>query len=154
MPGEWVDRPHACRAEFLPIWIAPELWRIELDDPVDECQTRLFAPRGRLLANVAGWDEQAACAFARNCGDRVRALLRQGRGDALLRQVLAADAAGFETAASANVAGYVAARTAALLSPDEHAALVERRRQADWLAGRLRLEPVTSPVLDRSATQP
>jgi hypothetical protein len=153
MPGEWVDSPHACRAGFLPIWIAPELWRVELDDPVDECQTRLFAPRGRLLARVTAWDEEAACAFARNCGQRVRALLLEGRGDPLLRRILTVDAAGFETAASANVAGYVAARAAALLSPYKDAALVERRRQAVWLAGRLRLEPVTPRAPDRSATQ-
>jgi hypothetical protein len=121
---------------------------------VDEFQTRLFAARGRLLTRVTVWDEQAAAAFARNCGDRVRALLDDGRGDPALRRVLAADADGFESAAAANVAGYVATRAAVLLSPHAHAALVERRRQADWLARRLNLGTITWPAPDRSATQP
>jgi hypothetical protein len=73
--GGWVTaedlRPcrsgiHACRIEDLPHWLAPELWVIELDDPVPVGH-KVQARRGRLGARVDDWDAAAERALAVSC---------------------------------------------------------------------------------------
>ena len=139
-PGAWFGRPHACRAEHLPIWVADELWRIELDGHVEEVETRIFADRGRLLERVTAWDEDAARAFAVECCARTREWVeigrRDGRGLPAALDAFAADAGAMTNARSANVAGYVAARAAAHVEGPA-AAGAERRRQAEWIMRRL-----------------
>jgi hypothetical protein len=80
-PGPWVDGTadelarcraavHACRVDDLPWWIQPELWEVELAEPVRRTRHKLFAPRGRLVARCRGWDAEAAHAFGRACAAR------------------------------------------------------------------------------------
>jgi hypothetical protein len=80
-PGAWVDGAgdevarcraavHACRPEDLPWWIQPELWEVELAEPVRRVRHKLFAPRGRLLARCERWDAAGADGFGRACAVR------------------------------------------------------------------------------------
>ena len=135
-PGRWFADPHACRVDELPIWIAPELWRIELEGVVGREHGRIFAARGRLLERIAAWDEAAAEAFATDCCDHATALVSRWDGDPEVREALLADAPLVANAASANAAGYVAALAAERVGGPE-AAVAERRRQASWLTARL-----------------
>jgi hypothetical protein len=137
-PGAWFGHPHACRIEHLPIWVAGELWRIELDEVTGEAGTRIFADRGRLLDRVDEWDDQTAYAFASDCCQRVLSLVSVWRGDPGVRASFAGDAATMATAATANVAGYVAELAAEHVAGPA-AGVEERRRQAAWLAARLGL---------------
>ncbi len=82
-PGAWVETAapasvcetgvHACRVGQLPHWLGPELWEVELAGDVVASAYKVVAPRGRLLARVAGWPD-AARAFAEDCAARVRQL--------------------------------------------------------------------------------
>ena len=70
-PGPWVaSEPsrcasgiHACTAEQLPYWLNWELWQVELDGPIVEGETKLVAPRGRLLGRVDAWGAELQDAF-------------------------------------------------------------------------------------------
>jgi hypothetical protein len=135
-PGRWFPYPHACPADHLPAWIAPELWRIELEDVHGEEHGRIFARGGRLVARIEEWDDVAADAFATDCSEHVRARVSRWDGDPTVRAALLADAPMVANAASANVAGYVAALAAERVGGPE-AAAAERRRQASWLIARL-----------------
>jgi hypothetical protein len=135
-PGAWFAEPHACRTDVLPVWIAPELWRIELEGVLGEEEGRIFAARGRLLARIEAWDEAAAEAFAGDCCERAQALVSPWDGDRAVREALLADAPMVANAASANVAGYFAALAARRVAGPQ-AAVAERRRQASWLVARL-----------------
>lgn len=74
-PGCWSEHPvDACREEDLPLWIAPELWAVELRDPVAETPVKVSAGAARLLHRVEAWDAQAAVAFADAGVQRVRSL--------------------------------------------------------------------------------
>ncbi len=91
-PGDWVDGGaidvcasgvHACRVPDLLDWLDDELWEIELDGAVVEGDSMIVAERGRLVARVEAWDEDAASAFSDDCAWRartfaVRALRRSG----------------------------------------------------------------------------
>ena len=87
-PGAWVNaRVHACRARDLPGWLDDELWRVELEPPVEEAEELLTARRGRLLERVGAWDAAAAEDFAALCVERaqrnaVEALLHAGLAEA------------------------------------------------------------------------
>jgi hypothetical protein len=132
----WFAEPHACRADVLPQWIAPELWRIELGDVLGEEHGRIFARRGRLLGRIDAWDAAAAEAFATDCCEHARALVSRWDGDPTVRAALLADAPMVANAASANVAGYFGALAAERVAGME-SALTERRRQASWLIAHL-----------------
>jgi hypothetical protein len=70
--SRWVEeRVHACGLEDLPYWLDSELWEMELDGPVLREHRQVVAPRGRLVARVAGWP-QAQDAFALDCIERTR----------------------------------------------------------------------------------
>ena len=64
-PGVWADAGRGSRVEHLPVWIAAELWVVELNGGVHDVETQLRADRGRLVRRVDAWDEAAASGFAR-----------------------------------------------------------------------------------------
>jgi hypothetical protein len=73
--GEWVEAVraedgfgvHACRADDLAFWTAPELWQVELEGPVRVRRTQIEAPRGRLVARVAAWDAKLQAEHGLSC---------------------------------------------------------------------------------------
>jgi hypothetical protein len=139
-PGEWMERGQGSRIEHLPVWIAAELWLVELDGSVHEVESQLRADRGRLVRRVADWDETMGSEFARSCADRIRELARRAAGaDDKRMAAYRADAEAFQNAADANVAGWVASRAAAAVEGEGGAAR-ERARQSGWLRDRLGLD--------------
>ncbi|HYY51676.1 MAG TPA: hypothetical protein VE755_02335 [Myxococcales bacterium] len=100
-PGTWVEAAdaheglgiHACRVSDLSFWICDELWRVELQGHVWERATQIEARRGRLLDQVAGWDEKARSEFGLHCVFQTRdiaASALRGLGFADLADRLAA----------------------------------------------------------------
>jgi hypothetical protein len=76
---------HACDAEHVAHWLAPELWVIELAGEISASAEKLVASRGRLVRRVEGWDREKARAFAAACIGRARditceVLRRTGEG--------------------------------------------------------------------------
>lgn len=139
-PGEWATAGRGARIDHLPVWIAAELWLVELDGAVHEVETQLRADRGRLVRRIAGWNDETAAAFARRCAERIVDLADQfGGGDDSRFAAYRADAEAIERGADANAAGWVATRAAAA-AEGEHGAARERARQAEWLRDRLRLD--------------
>jgi hypothetical protein len=136
-PGEWAEHGRGSRIEHLPVWIAAELWLVQLDGSVHEVQSQLRADRGRLVRRIGGWDEAAAGEFARSCAGRILELAR-GADDPRMA-AYRTDAEALARPADANVAGWVAARAAAVVEGEASAAR-ERARQAGWLRDRLGLE--------------
>jgi hypothetical protein len=143
-PGPWLRDVHACRPADLPLWIAEELWRVELREPVTATGAEVVGRAGRLIAPVTGWDAAAAMAFAADCAGEVRTAAARSPSP-----VLAGYAGDIETyalgpqasddpARAAAVAGLVAAR-AACEGGGAPAQRRERERQARWLADRLAL---------------
>jgi hypothetical protein len=96
-PVAWVDaHVHACRERDLPAWLDDELWRVELEPPVEAAEELLTARRGRLLAQIVAWDAAAAGEFAADCVQRARrnaveALQRAGLAKAADELASAAD---------------------------------------------------------------
>ncbi len=145
--GDWVDAGealqdcrtgvHACTPRQLLEWIDDELWEIELDGKVVEREAMLVAPRGRLLARVDAWDDQAAQDFADACAWRARdfafaGLRRLGLTDEAERLVKTAELAEMQTAA---VAAFEASDGAAAeLSgfAADAVSLVQGRRPEMW----------------------
>jgi hypothetical protein len=130
---------HACRVRDLPIWLDDELWQIELDGEVIECERKLVAPRGRLTQRVDQWAPEVAREFGRFCARRTRE--RVGFLPSLSGFV--ADVDRFVSQNRIAIAGFAAAR-AAELRDGPAAYEAERHAQAAWLAERLELEqPLT-----------
>jgi hypothetical protein len=127
---------HGIHAAALPVWMAEELWRVELEGWDELDRGIVLARRGRLVERVDGWDDQAARAYGRACVERLPA-----NGGPVVRS-RAADTAAAAAAATAGPAaasvGYIAAQTAEAHSPGGFD--VERRHQAAWLLAHLRLE--------------
>lgn len=141
-PGTWVDGARGSVIRHLPVWIAAELWLVELDGAVHEVETQLRSERGRLVRRITAWDDAAALAFAESCADRIVALVDAARSNGAAGDRIAAygdDARALVEPAHANVAGWVAAQAAAAVE-GEHGAERERERQAAWLADRLDLD--------------
>ena len=134
--GEWLEEARATTLEHLPVWIAPELWKVELAGHVATPAAQLLAEHGRLLEHVAEWDRRTAEAFVANCTGRTieRAELRPG--DATLA-LLATDARSCG-APDANVCGWLAGR-AAFVSAGADGYRRERKHQSRWLVERLGL---------------
>jgi hypothetical protein len=63
---------HACLPPVLLDWLDDELWEVELAGAVEH-DGEVVAERGRLVARVGGWDEDAARGFADVCVGRARA---------------------------------------------------------------------------------
>jgi len=147
-PGAWVratagDRAlcaagvHACDVDDLPFWMGEELWRVELEDPVERRRSKLVAPAGRLVARVGAWYEAAALAFMDATVDHIRET--DTGGYMTEAEIFCVGDAGrsdpFGNAALSTMIAVEAAERAGGLD----AVRAERRRQAAWLAERLRL---------------
>jgi len=141
---EWVEASsvdpclagiHACRVEHLPMWLAAELWEIDLDGDVVEQERKLVAQRGRLARRIDAWNDEAAVDFGRFCARRTRT--RVGFLPGLSGYV--GDVERFTAQRRFPIAGFAAARAA-----ERHGGPAayeeERLAQARWLALRLGLE--------------
>lgn len=138
-PGAWVDATvepchmgiHACRDADLPYWAGRELYEIELEGPIVEEQTKVVAPRGRLLRRIEAWDDALRDEYTRMCADRGIELVR-GAGLP----------AGWEAALEGAIPegpallGFMAARAAEEISGVD-GYYAERTRQTEWLIERL-----------------
>jgi hypothetical protein len=141
-PGAWVESEvepcrsgvHACRIIDLPYWIAPALYEIELDGPVDRQAIKIVAPRGRLIRRIDDWNEETRVAYAQMCRARARELAAEGP-----ERVAAWAPSPERTAAGPAMMGFVAARIAEELGGLD-AYMEERMRQSAWLADRLGLD--------------
>ncbi len=146
--GDWVEADrvdpcsggiHACRVRDLPIWMAPELWEIELDGEVVERERKLVAARGRLLARVSGWNDELLEGFAHFCAGRTRERV----GFLPILSGFVVDVDRFVAQRRFPIAGFAAAR-AAELRDGPAAYECERLVQAAWLAERLGLAVPTT----------
>jgi hypothetical protein len=143
--GEWVeaasvdpcrDGVHALRPEDLPYWLGRELWEIELDGEIVEQERKVVASRGRLVRRIDAWTIALLDEFADDLLRRTK--LRVGYLPNL--SGYADDIARFRSQRRYGLAAFAAARAAELnggAADYDH----ERRRQAEWLAARLALEP-------------
>lgn len=125
---------HACRVRDLPIWLDDELWEIELDGEVIECERKVVASRGRLTRRVERWTPEAAREFGRFCARRTR----EGVGFLPSLSGFVADVDRFVSQNRIAIAGFAAAR-AAELRDGAAGYESERLAQAAWLAQRLGL---------------
>jgi hypothetical protein len=127
---------HALRPSALPLWLAEELWRVDLDGEREVAPGLVVAPRGRLLERIDAWNDRCAREFSDSC---LAALPAGGRNPvADQRAADAVDAARDVTAgASAAAVAYIAARAAESDRPDGYRE--ERSRQAGWLQQRMGL---------------
>jgi hypothetical protein len=142
--GEWVEAEtvdpcrggiHACRVRDLPMWIAPELWQIELDGEIVELERKVVASRGRLLRRLPQWDDELRDGFAKFCVDRTRRRV----GAVPVVSGFVADVERFRAQRRTAIAGFAAARAAEVRGGPQ-AYEEERRAQAEWLAQRLGLD--------------
>lgn len=140
-PGAWVEADvdacrtgiHACRRVDLPYWLAPSLYEIELDGPVDTLAVKIVASRGRLIRRIDGWNEATCAEYSTMCVARAHELVAAAPelGDwAPPPSIALGEAARL---------GFIAARIAEQLGGlDAH--FEERRRQSEWLVERLALD--------------
>jgi hypothetical protein len=133
--GGWLPDARATDTDHLPVWIATELWRVELAGRISTPGAQTLGERGRVLDRIDAWDETAAEEFVADCRLRTLTLAARRPGDLRLKP-LAEDARRCTTAAAANLAGWLAARTARVLDGEDGRAR-ERVRQADLLRARL-----------------
>jgi hypothetical protein len=146
--GTWIDADaadpcrtgiHACRVRDLPIWLDDELWEIELDGDVIECERKIVASRGRLTERLEHWSPEVAREFGRFCARRTRERV----GFLPVLSGFVGDVDRFVSENRIAIAGFAAAR-AAELRDGAAAYEAERLAQATWLAGRIGLEqPLT-----------
>jgi hypothetical protein len=139
-PGRWVESEvvpcrsgvHACRLIDLPYWVAPMLYEIELDGPIDRQAIKVVAPRGRLIRRIEGWDDKTRDAYTQMC---------RARASELAAALKPADlwAPRAQSAAGPALMGFMAARIAEQLGGVD-GYVEERMRQSAWLADRLGLE--------------
>jgi hypothetical protein len=147
-PSAWLESsasPELCRTgvhailpDVLAVWIAEELWRIELDGPTAPTRGVVVAPRGRLLSRLDAWNDECARDFARACAARVDEQA-VGRAAEYAAEASAAAEAAVADDSAARVA-YVAAHAAEATTPGSFA--TERRWQSQWLARRLGVSDV------------
>lgn len=132
--GGWLADARATDVDHLPVWIATELWRVELAGRISTPAAQTVGERGRLLERIDAWDASAAEEFVADC--RRTTLRHASRRPGDLRLKPLADDARACPPAGANLAGWLAARAAGVLDGDEGRA-AERARQAGWLRDRL-----------------
>jgi hypothetical protein len=141
-PGAWIESEvglcragiHACRPIDLPYWIAPVLYEVELDGPVDEQPLKVVAPRGRLIRRIDAWNAAAQEAYGRMCFARADELV------AAAPERLGGWAPPPEIPLTASAQlGFMTARIAEQLGgTDAH--VEERKRQSAWLVEQLELD--------------
>jgi len=140
-PGAWVEAEvdgcrsgvHACRRIDLPHWLAPALYEIELDGPLDTLAVKVVAPRGRLTRRIERWNEATREDYSRMCVARAHELIAGApelRGWAPPPSIKLSEAARL---------GFIAARIAEQAGAID-AYLDERRRQSEWLVKQLALD--------------
>jgi hypothetical protein len=134
--GGWLENARATTLEHLPVWIAPELWKVELAGGVATPAAQLRAERGRLVERVDAWGRRTAEAFVAGCVGRTIERVELQPDDPTLA-LLAADARSCG-APDANVCGWLAARAAFVLSGADGYRR-EREHQSRWLIERLQL---------------
>jgi len=142
LPGPWVESEiepcrtgiHACRKDDLPYWIAPALYEIEVDAPIEAHEIKVVAGRGRLLRRIDAWDASRRDAYGQMCFARAHELISASEG-------LFDDWAPTSEIAFAESArlGFIAATIAQLIG-GVGAHLEERRRQSEWLVENLALD--------------
>jgi hypothetical protein len=145
-PGEWLEAgpPDLCRngvhaltldSPSLAVWVAEELWRVELEDAEEVAPGLLAAPRGRLVARIDGWNDETAREFARACAAHVQDTSSDRAAEyAADAKASAEDAvADFTTTTVAYMARHAAEATT--LGGFE----TEKEWQSRWLAERLGL---------------
>lgn len=91
-PGRWVRAGaatdpcrrgiHACRTHDLPLWLADELWEIELQGEVRVDAHKIVAAAGRLGSRVKRWTPTCAHEYAYACAWRARDTTILGLTDA------------------------------------------------------------------------
>ena len=142
--GDWVDAEqnvhlcragiHACRIADLPLWLAPELWEIELEGEILEQGRKLVASRGRLMRRIEEWNEAARDDFGRFCVGRTRHRL----GYVPVLSGYVADVERMVGDGRVPLAAFAAARAAE--QRDGHPGYErERAAQAAWLVERIGL---------------
>lgn len=147
--GEWVEAEgdvglcangiHACRVEALPRWIDDELWRIEVDEVEEEREGVVIARRGRLLARIDAWDDEASRELARSCAARAREFAERVRDPRVqARTAMIAAIADSPDPSATALSMYTTAHMLDDVEPGSY--YDERRRQADWLRQRLGLD--------------
>lgn len=142
-PGDWVEGEvdpcrggiHACRRADLPYWLAPALYEIELDGPVDEQSIKVVAPRGRLIRRLDAWNRDSREAFGRMCFARVEEIVASAPGRV---GGWAPPSSAVALTESARL-GFIVARIAEQIGGIA-AYQSERTRQRDWLVDRLGLD--------------
>jgi len=140
-PGAWVEAEvapcrsgiHACRPGDLPLWVGRAMYEVELSGDIRDEQTKVIAPRARLLRRIDAWDGQRD-AYTRMCADRGHELaLGQSppleNWDAVIEPSIPEGPA---------LLGFVAARIAEEIAGVE-AYHAERTRQTAWLVEHLGL---------------
>jgi hypothetical protein len=141
-PGAWVESEvvpcrsgiHACRLIDLPYWVAPALYEIELDGPVDRHALKVVGPRGRLIRRIGSWNSVTREAYSQMCRARARELAETEP------EAVAAWAPSPErTAAGPAMLGFIAARIAEQVGGVD-AYIEERMRQSAWLVDQLGLD--------------
>lgn len=143
-PGDWIAAAapvslcrsgvHALLPEALPMWIAEELWRVELDGAERVAPGIVAGTRGRLVSRVEEWNDATAREFALSCAERVANFTGRAGERAAMVMASAPEAV---AGPSTTTVTYMAAHAAEDSSPGGYEA--ERRWQASWLAGRLGL---------------
>jgi hypothetical protein len=138
--GAWVEAEvavcrsgvHACRLIDLPYWVAPMLYEIELDGPVDRQAIKVVAPRGRLIRRVEEWNDETRDAYAQMCRERAAELAAEAQPAGLWAPRVG-------ITAGPALTGFMAARIAEELGGVD-GYVEERMRQSAWLADRLGLD--------------
>jgi hypothetical protein len=126
---------HACRPQHLPMWLASELWEIELGGDVVEGERKLVAQRGRLTRRLEDWTPGLALEFGRFCARRTRTRV----GFLPVLSGFVSDVDRFVAQRRIPLAAFAAARAAELRDgPPAYDA--ERLAQASWLIEHLALE--------------
>ena len=141
-PGDWVEADldacrsgvHACRGVDLPYWLAPALYEIELDGPLDTLAVKIVAARGRLIRRVETWNPETRDEFSKMCVARAHELVAAAAPD-LDAWAPPASIGLWESARL----GFITARIAEQLG-GVNAYLEERRRQSEWLVEQLALD--------------
>lgn len=152
--GEWVEAEgelalcrngiHACRPEALPRWLSDELWLVELDDVEAQPDGLLLARRARLVERIDAWNAETSRELARSCAAVIARLAAEHPDDELLQrraEMIPQIADGPDPSATA-LSMYTTAHAADEVMPGSY--WVERRRQAEWLRERLRLDAVAA----------
>ena len=134
-PGAWLEADldscptviHAALPNGMSVWLAEELWEIELDGEIVLEERHAVAGRGRLVRRIDGWNGETAQRFGEACAAEARR-----------RVATAPELSGYADDAEAvagqtpPVAAYIAARVAELQDgPEGYDA--ERDRKAAWL---------------------